>query len=87
LCPPNHEGGQSAAKKIQQAMAALEVEARQAAEEERRIEAEKEQQRQAEGAARRDGHEGMSPDGFHGETRSSTVAQIVGFGLRRSKML
>src|SRR3982074_145332 len=35
--------------KIQQAMAALEAEARQAAEEERRIEAEKEQQRQAEG--------------------------------------
>src|SRR6266851_1060310 len=35
--------------KIQQAMAALEADARQAAEEERRIEAEKEQQRQAEG--------------------------------------
>jgi hypothetical protein len=35
--------------KIQQAMAALEAEAKQAAEEERRIEAEKEQQRQAEG--------------------------------------
>src|ERR1700687_4106634 len=35
--------------KIQQAMAALEAEARLAAEEERRIEAEKEQQRQAEG--------------------------------------
>jgi hypothetical protein len=35
--------------KIQQAMAALEADARLAAEEERRIEAEKEQQRQAEG--------------------------------------
>src|SRR5260370_4119975 len=35
--------------KIQQAMGALEADARQAAEEERRIEAEKEQQRQAEG--------------------------------------
>src|SRR5450830_1365306 len=37
--------------KIQQAMAALEADARLAAEEERRIEAEKQQQRQAEGAA------------------------------------